>query len=295
MAKIVKLTPYVSETVWGGDKLKQIKNLDATNPVGETWEVASLGEKSSCINNIKLSELVDLSYLVKFIDTTKNLSIQVHPDDEMAAELENSKGKTECWYIMGAEEGAGIYLGFKPNITRKEFFTAVENGLAVDKYLNFIPVARGDFFVVPGGSIHAIGSGITLCEVQQASGITYRVWDWNRMGLDGEPRELHIDKAKQVTNFEEAHNQKLQEFKNLQVESGIFKLIEHADFKVQFFGQIMPKNLSLNLKAKDSLIVLDGELEGDIKLSSFESAIVMEAGTLEFKINKTSTFMVVSE
>ena len=296
MAKIVKLTPYISETVWGGTKLSKIKNIDSINPIGETWEVSALKAGSSTLEGVKLSDLTTLTYLVKFIDTAANLSIQVHPDSEYAKEHENSEGKTECWLILDALPNAGIYLGFKEGITKKEFFTAVQNGLAVDHFLNFIPAKKGDFFMLPAGTIHAIGSGVTLCEVQQNSGVTYRVWDWNRMGIDGKPRELHIEKARDVSNFSGEFNKKVikNSKRDLFSKVGIIDVATHPDFKVQLFSKIT-KDLTLNLKEKDSMIVLEGSIDGDIKLLSFESAIVMEKGQFDFKINESSSFLVVSE
>lgn len=295
MGKVIKLRPYISNTIWGGDKLKKIKNIESNSPVGESWEVATLGDKSSEFEELKLSNICELNYLVKFIDATKNLSIQVHPDNDYAKENENSKGKTECWLILEAEDDAGIFLGFKPGITKKEFFTAVKNKLAVDKYLNFINVSPGDFFVIPAGTVHSIGAGVTLCEVQQSSGVTYRVWDWNRFGLNGKPRELHIEKAQDVLNFSEIDNQKSLEFRNYQVETGIFTLIEHDDFNVQLFSNIHPKKMTLNLKDKDSIIMLDGHATGNIELQAYESAFVLEGGSFEFEFKTMSSFLVVSE
>ncbi len=134
-----------------------------------------------------------LNFLVKLIDARENLSVQVHPNDKWAHELENSRGKTECWLIMNAEPGAGIFLGLKTGAPVNEFVEAVRSGQALDSLLRFFPVKRGDFFSVPAGAIHAIGAGVTLLEVQQSSGITYRVWDWSRTD-----RELHIEKALKV-------------------------------------------------------------------------------------------------
>lgn len=296
MGKIVKLTPYLSETVWGGAKLAKLKKLDSINPIGETWEVSTLPQGSSSFEGVELAKLASLKYLVKFIDTAANLSIQVHPDDEYASQHENSTGKTECWFIIDAAKDAGIYLGFKNGVTKKEFFTAVENGLAVDHFLNFIPVKRGDFFLLPAGTIHAIGANVTLCEVQQSSGITYRVWDWNRMGLDGKPRELHIEKAKDVANFETDFNQNVLAYKkeNLLAEKMIKDVIKHSDFRVQLFSK-MDKKFELNLKGKDSLIVLEGSLGGDINLNAYESAIVIESGRFDFEVSGPVSFLLCQE
>lgn len=297
MGKIVKLTPYLSHTIWGGDKLSKIKNLESTDePLGETWEVSTLAGKSSFIGELPLSQFCELKYLAKFIDTKANLSIQVHPDEEYARVNENSSGKTECWIILDAKEGSGIYLGFKKNVTKKEFFTAVSSGLDIRHYLNFIPVQKGDYFYIPAGAIHAIGSDITICEIQQSSGITYRVWDWNRVGLDGQPRELHIDKAREVTNFSDKFNEKLLSDmkRNLLDQVGISQIVEHKDFKIQLFSNMTQKDLELKLESQDSIIVLEGSISGDVDLNLYESAIITDGGLFNFNIEYRSSFIIVS-
>lgn len=295
MGKIVKLNPFISEKVWGGSRLKEIKNIDTDKPIGESWDVSTLKNGSSKISSNDLSEICELDYLVKFIDTSDNLSIQVHPDDEYANKFENSSGKTECWIITHALDGAGVYLGLKKNITKKEFFTAVKNGLDISLYLNFIPVTRGDFFYIPAGAIHAIGSGVTLCEVQQASGITYRVWDWNRLGMDGSPRELHVDKAKDVINFTDEFNDSLiaKIKKGLLDHVGITNVVEHKDFKVQLFSNMTQKDIEINLEAKSSIVVLEGAISGDIDLDIFECGFVIEKGLLSLEVEYRSSFLVI--
>ncbi len=297
MAKIVKSNSFISEKVWGGNKLSALKNLSHANTIGETWEISTHKDGSSMLGDIPLSEFCSLSYIVKFIDTSDNLSVQVHPDDAYAKQYENSKGKTECWIILAAGEGAGIYLGFKEGVTKKEFFNAVDSGLPVDKYLNFIPVKKGDFFYLAPGSVHAIGKDVTLCEVQQSSGITYRVWDWNRVGLDGKPRELHIEKAKDVLNFNHEFNQDLLNRKKTALldKTQILTLAEHEDFKVQLFADFTGKEIQLSLQDKDALIVLEGELAGDITLAALESAIVLEGGAVSLQVATHTSFLIVSE
>jgi mannose-6-phosphate isomerase len=136
----------------------------------------------------------DLPLLVKFIFTTDKLSVQVHPDDAFAAAHENSLGKTEMWYVLRADPGAQIALGFRESITRERLREAALNG-EIEKLLNWVDVKLGDAFFVPAGTVHAIGAGLALCEVQQLSDITYRLYDYGR------PRELHLDKALQVASM----------------------------------------------------------------------------------------------
>lgn len=295
MSKLVKLSPHVVEKVWGGKNLAKYKNWEISHRIGETWEVSTHSDGPSKVGEVNLNAILSLSYLVKFIDTTDNLSIQVHPDDEYAKQF-NESGKTECWLILQAAEGAGIYLGFRPDVTRKEFKTAIENGLSVDKFLNFIPVQSGDFFFVPAGTIHAIGKGVTLCEVQQSSGITYRVWDWNRMGLDGKPRELHIEQAMDVLNFDPSFNQKILNSKRQNVfnNDSIIKLANHSDFKAQMIT--VSRTMELELRERESITVLEGPLQiDDLELNSYQSCIVEKSGFVNIHSKKRSRFLLVSE
>jgi mannose-6-phosphate isomerase len=297
MTKIVKLNPFISERVWAGTRLAKLKKLDPQLRIGETWEVSSLAEGASKLNNQNLYEFCELSYLVKFIDTSDNLSIQVHPNDAYAKMNENSSGKSECWLILQTDEGSGVYLGFKKGLTKKEFFNAVEAKLPIDKFLNFLPVKPGDFFYVPAGTVHAIGKGVTLCEVQESSLLTYRVWDWNRPGIDGNPRELHVDKTKDVLDFSDSFNDNLSSFfkSNLLDSVGIQTLIEHEKFKVELYSNTTQKKLEINLPNKCSLILLEGEISGDINLEKYESSLVLEEGTFHFTLAHRSSFLLVSE
>ena len=156
--------------------------------------------------------------LVKFIDAQDKLSVQVHPADEYALKHENSLGKTEMWYIVDADEGAGIYLGFKEDITREQFKKAIEEKTLTD-YLKFIPVQKGESYFIPAGTIHAICSGCLICEIQQNSNITYRVYDYGRRDKNGNERELHVEKAIDVTNLSALEPKEL----NIEVKEGVLK------------------------------------------------------------------------
>ena len=293
MPTLRKLKPFINEKVWGGTKLKELRGLSSEAPIGETWEVCSLDSGRSLYADLDTPLDLNLSYIVKYIDTADNLSIQVHPDDAYAKEFENSAGKTECWLILDHEPEAGIYLGFKKGVTKKEFLNAAESGLACDQFLNFIPVKRGDFFVLPPGTVHAIGKGITLCEVQQNSGVTYRVWDWSRKGLNGKPRELHLKKAMDVLNFDGDENQKVLMSKKagLFEVDGIVSLLNHSDFRAEMFNKFSKSSLEINLNKGDSIILLDGNLED---LNQFDCGIATETGTYVLENKANSTFLVVS-
>ena len=212
------------EMVWGGDRLKPMKGLPADDRhVGESWEVSAVPGKESYVANgplegYSLPRLVDLygelllghkvvtmygrkfPLLVKFIDAAKDLSIQVHPDDDLAMARHGCFGKTEMWFVMDAEPGAYLYSGFSTPISKYEYEKRVEDGSICDVLCRH-DVKRGDVFFIPAGRVHAIGGGTMVAEVQQSSDITYRIFDYNRLGLDGKPRQLHTEYAKDAIDY----------------------------------------------------------------------------------------------
>ena len=213
--QIEKLYPACKEIVWGGKKLKEkYGKITDKDPCAESWELSfhkdgltTLANGKSLAESVTAQELGKntegfpfFPTLIKFIDAEANLSVQVHPSDEYALQNENSFGKTETWYIIEAEQGAGIYLGFNRDVTKEEYEQAiVENRLT--ELLNFYEVKAGECYFIPSGTIHAIGKGCLICEIQQNSNLTYRVYDYGRVGMDGKPRELHVEKALKVTNL----------------------------------------------------------------------------------------------
>ena len=213
--KIEKLCPECKDYIWGGNKLKEKygKQTDKS-PCAESWELSFHKDGlTRLVNGKTLAESVtekDLGenvnvfsffpVLIKFIDAKENLSVQVHPSDEYALANENSFGKTEMWYIIEAEEGAGIYLGFNCDVTKEEYETAIKEQ-RLTELLNFYEVKVGECYFIPSGTIHAIGKGCLICEIQQNSNLTYRVYDYGRKDKNGKERELHIEKALQVTKL----------------------------------------------------------------------------------------------
>jgi mannose-6-phosphate isomerase len=212
--------PSLHPKVWGGRQLatRLGKVLPGDQPIGESWEIFWKNRISNGpLRGKTLGELIDayprkmlsipnadpeFPLLVKFLDAQDWLSVQVHPDDERAALLEGeARGKTECWYIIDATPGAQIAYGLAEALDAHSFRKAIEAGRTKD-VLQYVTVAPGDFIYVPAGTLHALGPGILLYELQQTSDTTYRVYDWDRPGLDGKPRELHLDKALSCTNFE---------------------------------------------------------------------------------------------
>ena len=217
MLKPFKLVPEFKESIWGGNKLKTDYNKKSElNNIAESWELTVRPDGMNTIadgefKGYTMEEYIDekgfsvvtdknldrFPLLIKFIDAEDNLSIQVHPDDEYAMDKANSLGKTEMWYVIDAKPGAKLVYGLKPGCDVKSLGEAISNGTVEDQ-LNYVNVKKGDVFFIPSGLVHAIGAGILLAEIQQNSNITYRVYDYNRLGKDGKPRELHVTDALNV-------------------------------------------------------------------------------------------------
>ena len=212
--------PAFKKRIWGGSRIKEIFGYpDSPEYMGEAWVAADQPEGQSLIINGEFSgdslgvllekcpkwfaeyNIEKFPLLIKILDAHDNLSVQVHPDDEYARRNENgASGKAECWYIIDAELGAEIILGHKAK-NRSEFIQLVKEN-KWDELLERVPARAGDFFFIPSGTVHAVGKGIVLLEVQQNSDITYRIYDYDRVGLDGEKRALHFEKALDVIDFQ---------------------------------------------------------------------------------------------
>ncbi len=209
----MRLSPLPMERLWGGDKLGKFYNKKCAEGTGETWELSvRQKEKSVVANGIfegkTLFELIDgdkslmgtrfaggeFPLLIKFIDAADDLSVQVHPDDEYAARVENDVGKTEMWHIVEAEPGAKLVYGLGDGVTPEDFARAVREG-KTQSALKQVEVHTGESYFIPAGLVHAIGGGILLAEVQQNCDLTYRVYDFDRLDKNGKPRELHTEKA----------------------------------------------------------------------------------------------------
>ncbi len=228
----MKFTPISKHRIWGGMKLNSYYRHDFEDTsIGETWDISALGDDDSEIANgfleestlseaveVYMEELLgekvyktyglDFPLLVKLLDAEDKLSVQVHPNDEMAMEQHGENGKMEMWYVMEAEEGAEIILGFNRHVTADEFQDRIANHTLND-VLKYLPVKKGDVINVPPGCIHAIGAGIVICEIQQSSDRTYRVYDYDRKDKDGNPRELHIDLAALAIDYDNWNHEKI--------------------------------------------------------------------------------------
>lgn len=220
----IKFEPLLKQTIWGGDKILHFKHLNTSiENVGESWEISGVKD-SECIvsegpwKGHSLNQLVgemkqdlmgkenyerfgdEFPLLIKFIDAHQDLSIQVHPTDEIARRQGKPRGKTEMWYIMDSEPGAKLFSGLKKQITPEQYEQMVEDGTICDALAQY-EVKEGDVFFLPAGRIHAIGSGCFLAEIQQTSDVTYRIYDYKRRDKDGNYRQLHTKEAAECINF----------------------------------------------------------------------------------------------
>lgn len=222
----LKFKPILKSTIWGGEKIIPYKQLEGTEQscVGESWELSGVKGNESVVANGSiagktLADIVaeqgaslmgkanyerfgnEFPLLIKFIDARQDLSIQVHPDDELAAERHNSKGKTEMWYVVAADEGARLRSGFARQTTPEEYVASVEDNTITDLLAEY-DIKAGDVFFLPAGRVHSIGAGAFIAEIQQTSDITYRIYDFGRRDANGNTRELHTELAKGAISYE---------------------------------------------------------------------------------------------
>jgi mannose-6-phosphate isomerase len=229
----LKFETVLKEKVWGGNALVTRYNKKATGSthIGESWELSAIADNQSVISNgflagNNIEELIEVymgditgdsifekfgnefPLLIKFIEAQEDLSIQVHPNNDLARKRHSAYGKTEMWYILECKEGSKIYTGFKDGVTREIYEEALGNG-KIEELLNVEIVDPGDTFFTPAGRVHAIGAGIVVVEIQQTSDITYRIFDWNRKSLGKEKRELHTDLALDAIDFSQTGKNKI--------------------------------------------------------------------------------------
>ena len=228
----LQFAPIFKEKIWGGNKLQTLFNKPIpSETTGESWEISAVEDDVSVVENgalkgKSLTELIDLypnevlgtavydrfgkqfPLLFKFLDAKEDLSIQVHPNDELAKKRHNSYGKTEMWYIMQADKNAQIIVGFKENSNQEEYLENLDSNKLVS-ILNVIDVQEGDVFFLETGTVHSIGAGTVIAEIQQTSDITYRLYDFDRKDQEGNKRELHVDLALDAINFQKQETQKI--------------------------------------------------------------------------------------
>lgn len=304
------MEPIYKDYIWGGTRLKEYLKKDIkTETAAESWEMSTndaglskiqtgqtlkeLFEDLSIKEEIfgtKTKNVKEFPLLIKFIDAKDNLSVQVHPDDEYALKYENDKGKTEMWYVMDCDENAKIICGIKESIKQEEIANIIHTG-KIREILNEVSIHKGDVIFIPSGTIHAILKGTLICEIQQNSNLTYRVYDWDRIGKDGKPRELHIEKAIDVIKQDlkqkivTTSNQKLDTSNNV-ITCDYFKVDTisigskykqisspetfEAIMVVEGNGKIQTNGKEYTIKLGDSFIIPaslgEYEIEGNIKL-----------------------------
>lgn len=265
--------PNLHPVVWGGNRLRPYKGMEPSDePIGESWEVSAVPTSTSIISNGEWSgrDLVSvindhpveilgravndkyhgqLPLLVKFIDAKCDLSIQVHPNDEMAQREHGMMGKTEMWYIIKADPGSHLYAGFNQRITPAEYYQRIADG-TITEVLADHPVKAGDVFYLPAGRVHAICGGIMLAEVQQSSDVTYRIYDYNRPGMDGKPRQLHTDLAAQALDYHVERNYRTE---YLETDNRAIQIIDSPYFDVRVMELTTP--FHRNLLKYDSFII----------------------------------------
>lgn len=216
-----QLIPACKDYIWGGQRLKTDFGIQSgLNPLSEAWVLSCHPDGPSVLADgpdrgmtlrawldkagkealgTACEAFEDFPMLIKLIDAKKDLSIQVHPSDAYALEHEGQYGKTEMWVVLDAEPGASLYYGFDREVSLEEFSSRVSDG-TLTEVLRKVPVKPGDVFFIPSGTLHAIGAGLVIAEIQQNSNVTYRVFDYGRLGADGKPRPLHVEKALAVTD-----------------------------------------------------------------------------------------------
>lgn len=292
--EIVKLYPECKDNLWGGVKLREKygKQTDKS-PVAESWELsfhkdgptrlADGKTLQECATETELGANCKgfpfFPMLAKLIDAKDDLSVQVHPSDAYALKNENSFGKTEMWYIVEADEGAGIYLGFKQDVTQAEYERAIAEH-TLTELLNFFEVKAGECYFIPSGTIHAIGKGCLICEIQQNSNLTYRVYDYGRKDKNGKERELHVEKALKVTSLSKY------EYAPLRVETEQGDLLGLSRYftttSVRVNGE---KKLFADKNSFKCLMCVDGAGQVDGKAVALGDSWFVPAGYGEFTLS----------
>jgi mannose-6-phosphate isomerase len=270
----LKFTPILKDKIWGGKKIAELQISDnATEKTGEAWVLSGVENDETFVANgflaentiselieIYMAELVgeknfetfgnEFPLLYKVIDASDDLSVQVHPNDDLALERHNCNGKSEMWYIMDVEKDAEIILGFNQDMNQQKFLKNLENNTLLD-VLAQQKVRQGDAYYIPSGCIHSIRKGVLIAEIQQTSDITYRVWDWNRTDENGNSRELHINEALEVINYNAQNDG---ETRSQSIINGTSSLIKNPYFHTNEI--ILTQGVEKNYSDLDSFVTL---------------------------------------
>ncbi len=308
---MIKLKSTCKDYIWGGTKLRADwgKTSNAER-IAESWELSCHKDGINTIIDESYSDMTFAEYiqqngktvlgtncdrfdyfpiLVKLIDASDNLSVQVHPNDEYALRVEGEYGKTEMWYVADCDDGAFIYYGFNKDIGKEEFSQRISDN-TLTEVLNLVRVKKGDVFFIESGTLHAIGKGCLIAEIQQNSNTTYRVYDYERIGADGKPRELHIEKALDVTTLSPAKSYPTYpEIKN----SGYVmrKLVSCDYFDVTLVEVDTTVTLNADETSFNSLLILDGNAKiGSLSVEKGDS-IFVNANEGEYSVSGKCMFL----
>jgi mannose-6-phosphate isomerase len=296
---IFDLQAPLKDYIWGGKKLKSAYNKQTNlDIIAESWELSCHKDGESIIKNGTYQDetlskvLLDnksflgkncegfskFPLLIKLIDANDKLSIQVHPNDDYANRFENGEyGKTEVWYIVDATEHAKLIYGFNKNLTKDEFKTAILNN-TLSEVVNFVPVKKGDVFFIPAGLVHAICEGILICEIQQNSNTTYRVYDWGRVDANGNARDLHIDKAIDVSKLEGETKTDFSLCENKLGDNTVATISECDYFKAYKYTILKEITLNCDESSFHTITFLEGK--GQVK--NGENVLFFKKGTTLF-------------
>lgn len=313
----IKLISPLKDYLWGGTKLKTEYNKQTDLPiVAESWQLSCHKDGSSVIADgefagMTLPEWIaaqgkdvlgthceafaDFPILIKLIDAKQSLSVQVHPDNEYALRVEGEYGKTEMWYVVDCEPGATLVYGFKEPLSKEEFSARIADNTLME-VVNAVPVQKGDCFFIEAGTLHAIGAGLLIAEIQQNSNSTYRVYDFGRVGADGKPRELHVEKAKDVTRLEPPTRPTKPQGEPITRDGCVTTLLASCEYftatRVELDGAA---GWTVGEESFQSLMCLDGSVllqspHGDTTLHKGDS-VFLQAGYGEYTLTGTATLI----
>lgn len=313
----IKFNPLLKSTIWGGDKIIPFKKLDSKQEnVGESWEISGVPDNETIVSDgpfkgRKLNDMVatlkdklvgaanykrfgdEFPLLIKFIDARQDLSIQVHPTDEIAKKQGKERGKTEMWYIMNSDEGAKLFSGLKTQITPEQYKEMVENDTICDALAQYT-VKEGNCFFLPAGRIHAIGTGCFLAEIQQTSDVTYRIYDYGRKDKDGNCRQLHTREAAECINYNVEKNYRTE---YLPKKNEGVNLVNCPYFNTAVYDLDEP--MTLDYSELDSFVILIG-MKGEGRITDNEGnetslkageTILIPATTQSLKVEGTIKFL----
>ena len=284
----IRFVPYLKSVIWGGEKICRYKGIEQTEEkIGESWEISAVPGHESVVaegpyKGMKVTELIEcfgpellgtsvfdrydgmFPLLVKLIDAQDNLSVQVHPDDDLARERHDSLGKTEMWYIIDAEKHAKIYSGLNRKLTSDEYVKMVADN-TIEEVLAVHDSKAGDVFFLPAGRVHAIGAGNLLAEIQESSDITYRIYDYDRRDAQGNPRELHTEQAKDAIDYTF-----YEEYKSAPADPTVADAViaECGHFKVDRLLLDSEMNLAYDASSFTVLMCLEGECSVEYGIGS---------------------------